>query len=209
MRKQIFFMSFNQYDSLDTFCSEPGNKPPISQILWYQIAFMLQFNLAKFTLRFAIQLWNPNPTFTIWIGYALTALGSPSSICSERTTSEGSVTSQIYSDFWKTLTGICKKATLTLATAFTSAQMHFVNSLEQLSGGNSFKVTTCKHCENHKGTNTAHKTEVQYQPVFLCSLNKALHRTFLETHFYYICQSQNSFLHHVLPAGEDEFSTAY
>lgn len=39
----------------------------------------------------------------------------------------------------------------TLGTAFTSAQMHFVNSLEQLSGGNSFKTTMCKNCESQKG----------------------------------------------------------
>lgn len=54
-----------------------------------------------------------------------------------------------------------------ISHCFYSAQMHFVNSLEQLSGGNSFKVTTYKYCENHKGTNTAHKTEVQYH-LFFC-----------------------------------------
>lgn len=112
----------------------------------------------------------------------------------------------------------------TLGTAFTSAQMHFVNSLEQLSGGNSFKTTMCKNCESQKGQThltsslSAYFSGLPEQSIefLIFQLNdtrfscEKKHEK-KKSHFIYICQwylvqAQNSFL---LPAGEGKFSTAY
>lgn len=61
----------------------------------------------------------------------------------------------------------------TLATAFTSTQMHSVNSLEQLLGSNSFK-TTASIVKNTKGQTHLTNQKFRYQSISLCSLNTAL-----------------------------------
>lgn len=108
-----------------------------------------------------MQLWNQNPTLRLPFrsGYVLTVLVSPffhlfrKNPLSARPTqppSENSSHSRPTQTLEKKFTRTHKKITPTLATVFPSAQMHFLNSLKQLSEGNNFKTITCKYCENHK-----------------------------------------------------------
>lgn len=67
-----------------------------------------------------------------------------------------------------------------------------------------------KHASRTRSSVPAYFSVLPEQSIKVPDLLAQRHKIFLETHFYCVCQwylvqAQNSFLHHVLPAGEGKF----
>lgn len=181
----------------DSFWSEPGNKPPMSQILCYQLAFMSHFNLAK--VCYAVMESQSYIYHLDWL-----CINSPgvSHLFREKPLSARPTKPPQRDHSHPRSTQTSKKLSQEHArkppniircfcpcpNAFCEQSWAALNVATALKPPHESTVRTTKgqsHLTNHR---------FSISPFFLCFLNKAFsdlpaqwHKALLESHFYCIC----------------------